>query len=100
MPGSSLGVRDAKTYTMRDLTQRTAQVIDEINETGRSAVVTKRGRFVALIVPLEHAQVERLTLSGPLAEELRARAVEAERPGAETYSSDQVAELLQNYHTE
>src|SRR4051812_45969518 len=96
----SMGVRNAKTYTMRELSQRTAQIIDEINKTERSAVITKHGHFVALIVPLENAEVERIVLSGPLAEDLQARTMEADKTGAQTFSSDEVAEMLRKHHAE
>jgi DNA-directed RNA polymerase specialized sigma24 family protein len=39
-------------YHMRDLNQRTAQVIQEINDHGKPALVTRHGRLVALITPM------------------------------------------------
>lgn len=53
----------ARVVPMRELNQRTAAVLDEINKRGEPAVVTKHGRFVALITPLEHLGVESLVLS-------------------------------------
>jgi antitoxin (DNA-binding transcriptional repressor) of toxin-antitoxin stability system len=52
----------SRTYTMRELSQATARVIDEINHSGQPALVTKHGRFVALITPLEHASLESVVL--------------------------------------
>ena len=42
----------ARIYTMRDLNQRTAEVMRDIEEHGRPAFITKHGRFVAVIRPL------------------------------------------------
>ena len=71
--GIELG--EAKIYTMRELNQNTAQVIEEINYSGKPAAVTKHGRFIALITPLLGAQIESLVLSHRrLADELHRRA--------------------------
>jgi prevent-host-death family protein len=53
-------------YTMRELNQHTADVIREINETGASAVITRHGRFVALITPLAGVRVESAVLGAVL----------------------------------
>jgi antitoxin (DNA-binding transcriptional repressor) of toxin-antitoxin stability system len=45
-------------YTMRDLRLRTDQVIDEIQKHQLPAYVTKHGRFIAVIIPFEPAEVE------------------------------------------
>ena len=45
-------------YTMRQLNQQTAEVLKEINDDGRPAMITKRGRFIAMIVPLVSANIE------------------------------------------
>lgn len=65
-----------KVYTLRELAERTAEVIDEVNEDGRSASITLHGRFVALLVPLVGVPVESMALrQGPIAEEIRRRAM-------------------------
>ncbi|MFB8760692.1 hypothetical protein [Streptomyces nigra] len=58
-------LRGAATYTMGDLNQRTADVIGEINKSGRPALITKYGRIVAAITPLEGARIESLLISSP-----------------------------------
>jgi antitoxin (DNA-binding transcriptional repressor) of toxin-antitoxin stability system len=40
--------------TMRELNQNTAATIAKINRTGKPAIITRRGRFVAAIYPLAH----------------------------------------------
>jgi antitoxin (DNA-binding transcriptional repressor) of toxin-antitoxin stability system len=45
-------------YTMRQLNQQTADVLKEINRDGREAFVTRRGRFIAMIVPLIGKDIE------------------------------------------
>jgi len=50
-------------YTMRELNQNTARTIQEINESGKPAVITRHGRFVAVIYPLAHTAVESRALA-------------------------------------
>jgi len=59
--------RQDRVYTMRELNQRTAEVIKEINESGKPGVITRHGRFVALITPLANKDVEAAVLSAVLA---------------------------------
>lgn len=74
MAESGRSVEAAQVYTMSELNQHTAQVLDEINQSKRPAVVTRHGRFVAMITPLAGVEVESVVLSqGPLADELHAR---------------------------
>jgi prevent-host-death family protein len=54
---------EAQIYTMRELNQRTAEVMREIEEHKVPAFITKHGRFVAMITPLETGQVESRVLS-------------------------------------
>ena len=71
---------EAQAYTMRQLNQNTAGVIDEINASGRAAVVTKHGRLVAMITPLEGVKIESMVLSreGDLVDSMAARPGEEE----------------------
>src|SRR5664279_6455461 len=59
--------RRDRVYSMRELNQRTAEVIKEINESGQPGVITRHGRFVALITPLANKDVEAAVLSAVLA---------------------------------
>ncbi|MEU8362154.1 hypothetical protein AB0C27_39670 [Nonomuraea sp. NPDC048882] len=52
------GPGDVRIYKMRDLNQRTAEVIQEINDSGKPAIITRHGRFVALISPLLNRGLE------------------------------------------
>jgi antitoxin (DNA-binding transcriptional repressor) of toxin-antitoxin stability system len=54
---------DSLVYTMRDLNQRTADIISEIEMIGKPAFITKHGRFVAMITPLAPGQVESYVLA-------------------------------------
>ena len=54
---------DAQVYTLHDLTERTAEVIEEIREAGKPAFITAHGRFIAVITPLEPGQVEQQALA-------------------------------------
>src|SRR5690348_7556805 len=59
-------------YTMRQLNQQTAEVLQEINEDGHYAMVTKRGRFIAMIVPLVGKDIES-TVIGAIVNEVEHR---------------------------
>ena len=58
-------MEDANTlvYTMRDLNQNTARVMNEIREAGKPAFITSYGRFIAVIQPLEPGQIEQQALA-------------------------------------
>jgi antitoxin (DNA-binding transcriptional repressor) of toxin-antitoxin stability system len=51
---------EALVYTMRELNQQTARVIGEIEKDGRPAFITRHGRFVMKMTPIEPGQVERV----------------------------------------
>jgi antitoxin (DNA-binding transcriptional repressor) of toxin-antitoxin stability system len=72
MAPDRLRLGEARIVTMRELSQRTAQVIGEINEKEEPALVTRHGHFQALILPLANRKVESIVLSriGNLAETL------------------------------
>ena len=57
------GRSGALVYTMRDLNQRLSHIMSEIESTGKSAFITKRGHFVAVITPLAPGQVEARVLN-------------------------------------
>jgi antitoxin (DNA-binding transcriptional repressor) of toxin-antitoxin stability system len=50
-------------FSMRDLNQQTARIMSEIERTGKTAFITKHGRFVATITPLEPGQIESRVLA-------------------------------------
>lgn len=54
--------------TMRDLSQRTAQIMREITKSQEPVLVTLRGRFVAAIMPLAEGEWESKLVSAVLAE--------------------------------
>ena len=54
---------EALVYTMRDLNQQTARVMSEIEQAGKPAFITRRGRYVATIRPLIPGHVESRVLA-------------------------------------
>ncbi|MFI5687643.1 hypothetical protein [Streptomyces sp. NPDC051636] len=58
----TLGVANARIVTMRELANSASRIMRELNDQNQPAIVTKHGRFVALIQPLEGAQVEAISL--------------------------------------
>jgi len=83
-----LKLDDAIICTMRELNQHTAQVLEKANKLNKPVVITKFGRFVALIMPLEGAQIESMVISeGPIAEEIERRATKRHPT---SYSTEQM----------
>ncbi|MGY1684956.1 hypothetical protein ACI8AK_05135 [Geodermatophilus sp. SYSU D00867] len=86
---------EARIYTVTELNQRTAPVLEEINRRGKPAAVTRHGKFLAMITPLVGAQVESVVLTqGELAERFvrEARDVqEAEEDSGGLLSDEEVA---------
>jgi len=48
---------------MQDLNQQTARIMSEIEETGKTAFITRHGRFVATIKRLAPGQLESRVLA-------------------------------------
>lgn len=92
---SGQSVEAVAVYTVSQLSQQCAQVLEQINASGRPAAVTRHGKFVAMITPLAGSQVESVVLSeGPLAAEYTTIAKEALADESTLWSSDDVARLL------
>lgn len=54
------------TVSIRDLTRNASGVVDDVTRTGRPALVTKRGRLVAAVVPIDAESVEDYVLGSSL----------------------------------
>lgn len=92
----TIQINEAHVYSMRELNQNTARVLEEINASGQPAAVTKHGRFVALIQPLADAQIESIVLhDSPLAEQLNERATDA---NPEHLTPDEVLEDIDQHY--
>ncbi len=62
----SAGDREPGTYTMRELSHRTADVIRSINQRDKPVYITRRGRVLAVISPLASARLEEVALAAVL----------------------------------
>jgi hypothetical protein len=62
-PSSWVDGDEALVYTMQDLYQQPAHVMNRIETTRKPAFITRHGRFVAIIEPLEPGQVESRALA-------------------------------------
>ena len=51
------------TVSIRDLSRRTSQVIDEVIRTGRPAIITRHGRPVTAMVALDPDELEDFVLA-------------------------------------
>ncbi|HXU24098.1 MAG TPA: type II toxin-antitoxin system Phd/YefM family antitoxin [Tepidiformaceae bacterium] len=49
--------------TIRELSRRTSRVVDAVQETGRPAFVTRNGRLVAAVIPVDEEALEDFILS-------------------------------------
>jgi len=72
----SLYVGAVATVSVRDLANGASRVIEEVRATGRPAVITKRGKAVAAIVPIDEEALEDWVLAN--APEFVANMAEAE----------------------
>ncbi len=57
-PKSRVDGDDPLVYTMRDLNKRTTSIMNQVENTGKPAFITRHGRFVAIITPLKSGQIE------------------------------------------
>lgn len=74
---------DPLVYTVRDLSQRTASIISEIEMAGKPAFITRHGRFVAMITPLASGQVESHVLDEMAREIGEPTVTDAQLPGTD-----------------
>lgn len=51
---------------IRDLARRTREVVDEVERSGKVAIVTRRGRPSVAVIPLDEAALEDFVLSTSL----------------------------------
>lgn len=49
--------------TLRELSRNTSDVIDTVRESGRPALVTRNGRLVAALVPVDEEAIEDFVLA-------------------------------------
>ena len=56
--GQQVSDDEALVYTLRDLNQQTDRIMEEIEKAGKPAIITRHGRFIAVITPLAPGQVE------------------------------------------
>lgn len=90
-------VAEARIYTMRELSQRTAQVIDELNRFNQQALITRHGKPIAVITPLANAHIESFVLSS----EAQLRKLEElvkESNALPSYSSDETHERIRTHY--
>jgi antitoxin (DNA-binding transcriptional repressor) of toxin-antitoxin stability system len=81
-------------YTMRQLNQQTADVLKEINRDGREAFVTRRGRFIAMIVPLIDKDIESTLIGAILDEVDHRRQLTGERTLESLKTTEEIANDL------
>jgi len=83
-----------QSYTMRELNQHTAQVLSEINENGLPAVITRRGRVIAVITPVADEAVESAMIRAALESAETSAQLRGLRTGARALTPEEAAEEL------
>ncbi|WP_131701813.1 type II toxin-antitoxin system Phd/YefM family antitoxin [Mycolicibacterium elephantis] len=96
MSSGQLATSRAHIYTMRYLNQHTAEVINEINRTDEPAVITLRGRFIALIAPLEQIDVESALSYSLMEESENVSQLIGDHTSSEIYSIEEATEKLKS----
>ena len=94
MTKQDLSLNSSQTYTMRELNQRTADVMREINESGRPAAITRRGRIIAVITPMANANVEAIALEAVIAAAENDSQLVGERTITKAETPEAVADAL------
>lgn len=51
------------TISIRDLARRPSRVVDDVVETGRPAIITRHGKPVGAVVPIDEDQLEDFVLA-------------------------------------
>lgn len=88
-----VGFADPRIFTMRELNQRTADVLKAINKSGEPAVITRHGRFVALITPLEGRNLEGRLVAAMLKDDRLTEPADADTDEP-SLSTDELADNL------
>jgi antitoxin (DNA-binding transcriptional repressor) of toxin-antitoxin stability system len=57
-PIARVGDDQALVFTTHELGRQAARLISEIQKAGRPAIITRDGRFVAIITPIAPGQIE------------------------------------------
>lgn len=79
-------------YSMRQLSHKTAEVIKQINDRDRPALITRRGRIVAILTPLVSARLEEVALAAIL-ETAEAGYMSSDAAAASTASAETADDL-------
>lgn len=87
-------LNSGQSYTMRELNQRTAQVLREINESRSSAVITRRGRIIAVITPVADDAIESAMIRAAIDEAENSSQLRGLHTATGALTTEQVAEEL------
>jgi prevent-host-death family protein len=88
------------TVSIRELANNASGVVADVEESGRPAVVTKHGRPVAAVVPIDPEKLEDFVLANAPEYVADRRAADADlAAGRTTSASDLLAELDDNDDT-
>ena len=90
----SSGIDQVQLYTMRELNQDTAGTIEEINKSGKPGVITRHGRFVAVIYPLAHKPIESRAIARALEDVEFQNQLTGESTAGGIYTSQEAADEL------
>ena len=83
------------TISIRDLGRRPSQVIDEVVRSGRPAIITRHGRPVTAIVPIDPEVLEDFVLAHAPAFVRSMRAAEADLRAGRARPADEVFDEIE-----
>jgi prevent-host-death family protein len=83
------------TISIRDLARRPSQVVDEVLRSGNPAIITRRGRPVSAIVPIDPEALEDFVLAHAPAFVRSMRAAEADLRTGRARPADEVFDEIE-----
>ncbi|SPM40547.1 hypothetical protein AU192_16405 [Mycobacterium numidiamassiliense] len=89
-----VGIAQVHLYTMRELNQDTAGTIQRINETNTPGIITRHGRFVAVIHPLANTPIESVAIANALKDIETRNQLVGDSTVGKIYSAEEAANEL------
>ncbi|MFD8491388.1 hypothetical protein [Streptomyces sp. NPDC059712] len=90
---TKISLDKARVVTARELAHGTSRILRELQEAGRPALVTRHGRYIAVIQPIADAEVEAISLRS-----LALEGLEEDDADAESVDVSEVRRRLDAQH--
>jgi prevent-host-death family protein len=90
------GTGSDRIYTMKQFSRRTAGILKEVNDDGRPALITRRGRFIAMVTPITGENAESTAIGAIVDETDRPDPVVLAQEAAEAQGQTSLADALRD----